>query len=314
MKTRIWLFGILLGAAVILILVNLGNIGEFFRIMGQARWEWLAMGLIFQLITFVFVAAAWWGVLREAGAPCSLWSIVPLGVGKHFSDQALPSAGLSGTAFMVATLGRRGIPLPICMSAMVAGMIGYYAAFLVSTWAAGIILWRMGNLEKWILISMLLFSLLAVGVPAGILFTQRWSAGVIPVWVSRISLFSELWDAFARAPLELVLKPGVILWTSLMNLAVFLLDIATLWAMLHAIGLPLSWWWAFPAYVMGSVAAALGLIPLGLGTFEGACALVLFHLGLSWEAAMAATLLVRGYILWLPMVPGLWLTRREMVR
>jgi len=30
------------------------------------------------------------------------------------------------------------------------------------------------------------------------------------------------------------------------------------------------------------------------------------------EAALAATLLLRGLTFWLPMVPGLWLARREM--
>jgi hypothetical protein len=30
--------------------------------------------------------------------------------------------------------------------------------------------------------------------------------------------------------------------------------------------------------------------------------------------AVAATLLLRGFTLWLPMLPGLWLARREMVK
>ena len=30
------------------------------------------------------------------------------------------------------------------------------------------------------------------------------------------------------------------------------------------------------------------------------------------EAALTATLLLRGLTFWLPMVPGLWLTRREL--
>jgi len=35
-------------------------------------------------------------------------------------------------------------------------------------------------------------------------------------------------------------------------------------------------------------------------------------LGVEVEAALAATLLLRGLTFWLPMVPGLWLARREM--
>jgi glycosyltransferase 2 family protein len=56
-----------------------------------------------------------------------------------------------------------------------------------------------------------------------------------------------------------------------------------------------------------------GPIPLGLGTFEAACVGMLSLLGVAIEAALAATLLLRGLTFWLPMVPGLWLARREIV-
>jgi hypothetical protein len=34
--------------------------------------------------------------------------------------------------------------------------------------------------------------------------------------------------------------------------------------------------------------------------------------GVPIEAALAATLLLRGFTFWLPMLPGLWIARREM--
>ena len=63
---------------------------------------------------------------------------------------------------------------------------------------------------------------------------------------------------------------------------------------------------------MASMAATLGPIPLGLGTFEAACVGMLSLLGVAIEAALAATLLLRGLTFWLPMVPGLWLAKREI--
>jgi hypothetical protein len=53
-------------------------------------------------------------------------------------------------------------------------------------------------------------------------------------------------------------------------------------------------------------------IPLGLGTFEAACVGMLSLLGVAMETALAATLLLRGLTFWLPMVPGLWLAKREI--
>ncbi len=35
-------------------------------------------------------------------------------------------------------------------------------------------------------------------------------------------------------------------------------------------------------------------------------------LGVSVEAALTATIWLRGFILWLPMLPGLWLARRAL--
>ncbi|MDG0024643.1 hypothetical protein [Trinickia sp. Y13] len=37
-------------------------------------------------------------------------------------------------------------------------------------------------------------------------------------------------------------------------------------------------------------------------------------LGVSVAAALAATLLLRGMTFWLPMLPGVWLARREIGR
>jgi len=36
--------------------------------------------------------------------------------------------------------------------------------------------------------------------------------------------------------------------------------------------------------------------------------------GIALEPAMAATLLLRGFSFWLPMAPGLWIARREMLQ
>ena len=60
------------------------------------------------------------------------------------------------------------------------------------------------------------------------------------------------------------------------------------------------------------MAATLGPIPLGLGTFEAACGGMLSLLGVAIETALAATLLLRGFTFWLPILPGLWLARRAI--
>ena len=69
---------------------------------------------------------------------------------------------------------------------------------------------------------------------------------------------------------------------------------------------------AFPSFIVASMAASLGPIPLGLGAFEAICIAMLRSIGVPLEAALTATPLLRGLTLWAPMAPGLWLARPEL--
>jgi uncharacterized membrane protein YbhN (UPF0104 family) len=79
--------------------------------------------------------------------------------------------------------------------------------------------------------------------------------------------------------------------------SIFLLDAATLWTMLRAIGQDVSFLLAFPSFIVASMVASLGLIPLGLGTFEATSIAMLRSLGVPLEAALTATLLLLGLTL-----------------
>jgi uncharacterized membrane protein YbhN (UPF0104 family) len=94
--------------------------------------------------------------------------------------------------------------------------------------------------------------------------------------------------------------------------AIFALDAGTLWAALHAVGLDSSFWIALPSLVLASIVTTLGPVPLGLGTFEATAVGTLAALGTPLQAALAATLLLRGFTVWLPMLPGLYLARRRL--
>ena len=73
---------------------------------------------------------------------------------------------------------------------------------------------------------------------------------------------------------------------------IFALDALTLGWRLCAFGAAPPIWVAFVSFIMASMAATLVPIPLGLGSFEAACVGML--LGVAIEAALAATLLLRG--------------------
>ena len=82
--------------------------------------------------------------------------------------------------------------------------------------------------------------------------------------------------------------------------------------MLLAMGQDVSFLVAFPSFVVSSIIATLSPIPLGLGVFEASSTGMLSALGIPVEAALTSTLLLRGFTLWLPMLPGLWLAKRQL--
>jgi uncharacterized membrane protein YbhN (UPF0104 family) len=95
---------------------------------------------------------------------------------------------------------------------------------------------------------------------------------------------------------------------------VFLLDAATLWAVLHLTASPVGPFTAFVALVIGSMAGTISFLPGGIGGFEAGCVLTLHLPGVPVEDALTGTLLLRGLSLWLPLVPGLFLVRRDLLR
>jgi uncharacterized protein (TIRG00374 family) len=154
----------------------------------------------------------------------------------------------------------------------------------------------------------------AFGVPMAVLMVRRWAS----VWpftlATRMPALQTLLEAMREAPGKTLRDPVSFLVSALLQFAVFALDAATLWAMLHAVGSdgnPLA---AFAAFTMASVAATVGPMPLGLGTFEAVSTAVLHLEGQTVAAALTATLLLRGFTFWLPMIPGLVLARRELRR
>jgi uncharacterized protein (TIRG00374 family) len=99
---------------------------------------------------------------------------------------------------------------------------------------------------------------------------------------------------------------------TLLNLAVFVADAATMQACIHALGVQAPLSAGYIAFMMASIAAILGPIPMGLGSFEAVCIAMLRLFGVPFEAALSATLLFRGFTLWLPLIPGGLLLRKEL--
>lgn len=109
-RLRAWLVGLLLLSVLVLLVTHFGELEHFAQLVRQAEPAWLMLAVLLQLATYLGVASVWYLALRREGLRPSLPSLIPLAIAKLFSDQAMPSGGMSGTAFFIAALNRRGIP------------------------------------------------------------------------------------------------------------------------------------------------------------------------------------------------------------
>ena len=132
----------------------------------------------------------------------------------------------------------------------------------------------------------------------------------MPRPLARIRALRSLLDTIAEAPPDLIGDAGVIARLAVLNALVFVADAATLVVCLLAIGQSPSITAAFVALIVAQMVVVIGPVPMGLGTFEGSCIGTLRLFGVPFEAALTATLLLRGFTLWLPLIPGLVVVRR----
>jgi uncharacterized protein (TIRG00374 family) len=315
-----WLFGLLILAAVVLVASRFTELKRFTEIARAAQPTWLLVAFVLQGLTYFCAAAVWYVALRRAGHRQNYWSIVPLGLAKLFTDQALPTGGIGGTLLVVSGLKRRGIPSGIGMAALLISLVSFYTAYLAAVLTSLAILYSARVLDARLIVAAGAFVIVAFGVPAAALGLRHWSQrkseeGLSPFaerWLRRVPGLSALLSGMAEAPGELLRDPPALLVAIALQVAIFALDIGTLWVMLHALGAHGSPAVAIAAFSIASLAATVGPMPLGLGTFEAVCVTMLHVQGLSVEVALTATLLLRGFTFWLPMAPGLLLARREL--
>ena len=136
-----WAFGLVTLFALVLVVLHFGTIEEFTRLARAARPEWLFLVCVAQAATYVSASLVWRQALRRAGHPRSLSTLIPLGIAKLFTDQVVPTGGVSGAILVVRGLTRRGVPTNVAMAVLLVGLVAYFAAYLAAVLTSLGILW-----------------------------------------------------------------------------------------------------------------------------------------------------------------------------
>jgi uncharacterized protein (TIRG00374 family) len=311
---RQWLLAALLIAGVIVAVLHWGDVKKFAALVTHAKPLWLLAAVAAQVLTYVTLAIEWTLVLRMAKCRSPFGKLLGLTVAKHFADQMVPTAGISGNVVLVDRLREISGSRPVALAALIMTIIAYYASYGVASLVALFLLWIHGQ-TSWVVIGLISASLgLSAAVPALALWLHRKGAQAIPKWLRRIRTVCELFEMIKEAPTKLVRNTRLIGELTMLNCAGFALDGLTMQLCLFALGIQVQFGVAFGAFILASIVVTLGPIPMGLGSFEAVSIGMLRAMGVPFEAALSATLLFRGYTLWVPLIPGMFAARRQLKR
>lgn len=308
-----WIFGVALLAGVVLLALNANHGRDFLGRLVHADAAWVAVAVLLQALTYMAQGETWRVVARRAGGRLGMPLASALSLAKLFTDQALPSAGVSGTVLTVRVLRARGMPRTARLSGVIVTVVSFHAAYVLSLAAAVSIAWAMGQLNPALLGAAVLWAAIEIVISG---FGLTW-AGRPPrtsAWFARFRFVQPAFRFLSGADPRLVRDTWLLTEATIYQLAIVVLDALTILALVWSVGGQAPPHLVFAAFVFATLFKNLGVVPGGLGTFEAASVLGLRAIGLSLPVALSATLLFRGLSFWLPMIPGLYLARRLVRR
>jgi len=311
---RKWVLAILFVGAVVLAALHWGDVKQFAKLVTHAQPLWLLAALGAQLATYVSLSGEWALVLRAGKCARSIWRLIPLAIVKLFVDNVVPTSGMSGHVVLVDRLAAIGVKRAVAVAAVILSILAYYISYAVAALCAAFLLWLHNDLSAIIAAGVGIFLCIAAAIPAGTLWLQDKGRDAMPKFLRKSEHAKDFFDLVGKAPTDLVRSRALISQLTLLNGAVFVLDALTMQFCLLSLGVTAPFGAVFAAFMVASIVMTLGPVPLGLGSFEGSSIAMLRLMGVPFEAALSATLLFRGFSLWLPLIGGMILARREMKR
>ncbi|MEQ1871198.1 MAG: lysylphosphatidylglycerol synthase transmembrane domain-containing protein, partial [Vicinamibacterales bacterium] len=231
---------------------------------------------------------------------------------KLFTDQALPSAGLSSSFLIAGALERRHLPPAAVKASVLVNIASYHLAYAMALLCALVMLQRRGGVNALVIASGLLFLLFSLGLSVAVLVLPGQHRRRPTGRLLKIPGLASLLAFMTGADVRLVRSPRLLANAVGLQLTIVLLDAATVWTLIRALGVVAPAGGVFVSFMIASLFRTMGIVPGGLGTFEATSVLMLRAVGIDVAVALSATLLFRGLSFWLPMLPGYWCSRRVL--
>ena len=274
---------------------------------------WLAVAIGLQIATYFAQGGIW----RLAGATTRQLSRVKafeLSLVKLFADQAIPTARLSSSVLLSRGLKHYRVPAAAVKAAVLINIASYHLAYVAALLTALIIIEARGRPHIVVVVLSVLFLLFSAGLSAAILALSGAHHPKLERVVRRFRPALKAVRYLRTADASLVRGPQVLTASVGFQLAIVLLDAATIWVLILSLGSTAPVSGVFASFMIASLLRTMGFIPGGLGTFEATSVVTLRMAGVPVSVGLAATLLFRGLSFWLPMLPGYWFSHRFVAR
>jgi Mg2+-importing ATPase len=304
-----WIFGSAILIATIIVGIHFSETKDLVQIVQTSSPRWIIVATVLQLLTYVAQGEVFRAPLRLTKYRIAAGLVYRLSLVKLFMDQALPSAGISSTVFVSKSLQRNGIPRDVVAADMVLNLASYHIAYVVCLLAALAITTATGHSNWIVMVISVLFLLFAVGLVAAVIAISAGKGRKQAAMLDRVPVVRNAMQFLTDADARLTQNLRLLIETSLWQLVIFVLDAATMWVLILALGEHASMKGVYASFMISSLLRTMGVVPGGLGTFEATSVLTLKMIGVGIPVALSATLLFRGLTFWLPMLPGLWLSK-----
>jgi uncharacterized protein (TIRG00374 family) len=304
-----WVFGSAILVGVVIVAIHFTETQDLVRVAQTARPRWILLATLLQVMTYLAQGEVFRAPVRVTGHHIGAALVYKLSLVKLFMDQALPSAGISSTVFVSKSLQRNAIPRDVVAASMVLNLASYHIAYVICLLAALAITTAAGHSNWLVMVISVLFLLFAVGLVAAVMAISAGKWKKQAALLERVPVVRGAMQFLKDADAKLTQNPRLLGETSFWQLVIFLLDAATMWVLILALGEHASIRGVYASFMISSLLRTMGIVPGGLGTFEATSVLTLRMIGVAIPVALSATLLFRGLTFWLPMLPGLWLSK-----
>jgi uncharacterized membrane protein YbhN (UPF0104 family) len=250
----------------VLVVVHASDERELVHLARRAQPWWLLLGLALQAATYPFQSEVWQTVLRPAGARVGAAEMGRLTLARLAVDHTLPAAGLGGTVLAAKALEQQHVSLPVIMAGVVIDTASLFVTYAFGLAAALVIFIARYEAPPVIVIGAIAFLVFALALAIGSLGVAGHPAGPFAHRLARLRPLGVGLRMIEQADRRLSHSPLLLARASICQAAVVLLDVATMWALIAALGTRAAPAGVFASFMMSTLLRLAGALPGGLGT------------------------------------------------